>query len=190
MVSPFFALRMMRFIFFVFSSALLRSLATTPCFVTSIVPLGVVLLGFEGNEGELWLNGLLALGRAKKGKKQELVLGALTEKMYCTESGDTEAEEEIVRTALLRDGILRECEKKLALCAKPEKNKPFGFITKKQKKQIRGLYSRYRYLVVSFGEEYKNGREEYRKVFKETEDSIGSAQVTDRLKEKFDMFFA
>ena len=32
-----------------------------------------------------------------------------------------------------------ECEKKLALCAKPEKNKPFGFITKKQKKQIQKI---------------------------------------------------
>lgn len=145
---------------------------------------------YEGNEDQLWLNGLLALGRVKKSKKHALVLHALTENMYCTQSGETEKEEEIVRTALLRDGILREIERRLVICAAPEKKSPFGRLTKKQRKQIRALYGRYRYLIVSFGEEYKNGPKNYRQVFSEAEEKVATADVIGRLKEKFDLFFA
>lgn len=145
---------------------------------------------YEGNEDELWLNGLLALGTGKKGKKRTLILSALTEKMYCTETEEAEQEEEIVRVALLRDGILREIERRLAVNAAPTKKNPFGVLTKKQRKQIRGLYSRYRYLVVSFGDEYKNGRKAEREMFAQTQDRLATPEVTTRLKDKFDMFFA
>lgn len=144
---------------------------------------------YEGNEDQLWLNGLLVLGRGKK-NKQPLVLTALTEKMYCAESHEEEREGEIVQEALLRDGILREIERKLAVCAAPVKKNPFGRLTKKQRKQIRGLYSRYRYLVVSFGDEFKNGREADRVLFTEAESRIATPEVTARLKDKFDLFFA
>ena len=95
-------------------------------------------LRYEGNEEELWLNGLLKLGIKKKESKQALVLKALTEKMYCVETDDSETEESIIKEALLRDGIIREIEMKLADSAAPQKKNPFGCLTKQQRKQKNG----------------------------------------------------
>ena len=143
----------------------------------------------RGNEEELWLNGLLALGRKKAGKKHNLTLLPLTESMYCTESGETEIEKEIIRVAVLRNGCMMELEQTLARCCAPDKKKSFGKLSKKQKKQIRSLFAKYRYLTVSFGYEYQGGRKAECTIYSEAEQKIGMRAVTERLREKFSMFF-
>ena len=114
---------------------------------------------------------------------------SLTEKMYCTESGNSEKEKDIIRVALLRNGCMKEIEDTLAGCFVPDNAHPFGKASKKQRKLIRALFARYRYLMVSFGYRYQGGREAERTVYAAIEQTLGIQAVAERLKEKFAMFF-
>ena len=144
----------------------------------------------EGNEDELWLNGLLALGRRKKSKNHALTLHAVCNKMYCRETEDAGREEEIVRVALLKSGVLKEIETKMAVCTVPEKKNAFGSLSGKQSKQMRLLYGMYRFLMVSFGQEYQNGKEAERRVYADVEQTTGIQEAAGRLKEKFGLFLS
>ena len=145
-----------------------------------------------GNENQLWLNGLLLLGMKKKKQgKNALVLTSMKEKMYCVEAMDAEEEELIIQTALIRDGIFRKIEDSLAKTMKPEKSdRPTGSLLKRQKRAIKELFEMYRYMVVSFGENFEASQNRGTKiVFDITEDSLGTLEVADRLREKFTLFF-
>lgn len=143
----------------------------------------------EGNQGELWLNGLLIPGRRKKLRKHPLVLRALCEKMYCMETV-REAQEELVSAVLMRDGMLKETERKLAECAAPKTPGKFSGLTRKQKKQMRALYEQYRYLMVSFGSGYQTEQREERELWKVTEQKTEVKETAERLKEKFQFYFS
>ncbi|MBR6642816.1 MAG: hypothetical protein IKL28_04045 [Lachnospiraceae bacterium] len=145
----------------------------------------------EGNEGQLWLNGLLALGRKKKKEKNALVLTALKEQMYCVETTDATEEEEIIQMAVIRDGLFRKIENSMAKAIKPEKNgRPVGRLVRGQKKTLKELHGMYRYIVASFGEEYETTQNAERKQsWSVTVEALGTAEVTGRLDRKFGMFF-
>jgi len=146
----------------------------------------------EGNENQLWLNGLLQLGqKKKKSGKNTLVLTSMKEKMYCVEALETEDEELIIQTVLIKDGILRKIEDNLAKAMKPEKSdRPMGSLLKRQKRTIKELFEMYRYMVVSFGENYEASQKTAcKKTYDITEDNVGTLEVTDRLRDKFGLFF-
>ena len=143
-------------------------------------------LPFEGNETQLWLNGLLMLGNTKK--KNAFVMQALSEEMYCLEE---DAAGKIIPKALVRDGILRDVERQLAACLRPSNgNGLYCRPTGGQKKTLRGLFEFYRYLLVSFGTEYTTGRKEHKNTWKAVEDDLGTQELLKSLQEKFDLFFA
>lgn len=146
----------------------------------------------EGNENQLWINGLLQLGqKKKKSGKKALVLTSMKEKMYCTEMLETEEEELIIQTALIKDGILRKIEDALAKTMKPEKSdRPAGSLLKRQKRTIKELFEMYRYMVVSFGENYEaSQKQECKFTYDLTEEKLETLEVADRLREKFGLFF-
>lgn len=146
----------------------------------------------EGNENQLWINGLLQLGqKKKKSDKKALVLSSMKEKMYCTEARDTSEEALIIQTVLLKDAILREIEDTLAGIMKPEKSEcPAGGLSKRKKKEIKELFEMYRYMVVSFGENYEaSQKQECKFMYDLTEEKLESLEVADRLREKFGLFF-
>ena len=144
----------------------------------------------EGNENQLWLNNLLLLGQKKSGKK-ELAFSAMKEMMYCVETQDVPEEELIIQTVLIKDGILRKIEDALAKTMKPEKSdRPTGSLSKRQKKAILELYEMYRYMMVSFGENYEaSQKQECRSIYYITAEQLGTVEVINRLKEKFCLFF-
>lgn len=146
----------------------------------------------EGNESQLWLNGLLHLGQKKKKPgKNALVLTSMKERMYCTELLETEDEESIIQTVLVKDAILRKIEDALAKTMKPEKSdRPAGSLLRRQKRAIKELFEMYRYLVVSFGENYEaSQKQECKFTYDLTEEKLGTYEVTGRLKDKFGLFF-
>lgn len=146
----------------------------------------------EGNENQLWINGLLQLGqKKKKSGKKALVLTSMKEKMYCTEVLETEEEELIIQTVLIKDGILRKIEDALAKTMKPEKSdRPAGSLLKRQKRTIKELFEMYRYMVVSFGENYEaSQKQDCKFTYDITEEQLGTLEVADRLREKFGLFF-
>lgn len=142
-----------------------------------------------GNENQLWLNGLLHLGRKKKTQnKNSLIMNTLKHGMYCVES---EEEDQMIQVALIRDGIFRKIEDALAKIMKPEKaDYPVGSLSKRQKKELLELYGMYRYMVVSFGETYECSQQEFQKqIWMETEEALATNEVKKRLDYKFGMFF-
>lgn len=143
----------------------------------------------NSNENQLWLNGLLLLGRKKN--KNTLLMTAMKEQMYCTESTGVIEEEQMIQYAVIRDGIFRKMEDSLAKAIKPEKSdRPAGSLLKRQKRAVKELFEMYRYIVVSFGEGYEAAqREEWKQIWKETEQMLGTAEVTGRLDRKFNLFF-
>lgn len=146
----------------------------------------------EGNENQLWLNGLLQLGqKKKKSGKKALVLTSMKEKMYCTEAQETTDEEQIIQTVLIKDGILRKIEDSLAKTMKPEKSdRPTGTLSKRQKKAIKELFEMYRYMVVSFGENFEATQiPECKFTYELAEEKLETLEVANRLKEKFNLFF-
>lgn len=146
----------------------------------------------EGNESQLWLNGLLQLGRKKKKSgKKALVLTSMKEKMYCAESMGTEDEEAVIQSALMKDGILRQIEDALAKEMQPQKKDcAAGSLLKRQKRAIKELFDVYRYIVVSFGENYEaSQKQECKFTYDFTEEKLGTLEVADRLREKFGLFF-
>lgn len=145
----------------------------------------------EGNENQLWLNGLLQLGqKKKKSGKKALVLTSMKENMYCTEMFETEEEEAVIQTVLIKDGILRKIEDALAKAMKPENSdRPAGSLQKRQKRTIKELFEMYRYMVISFGENYEaSQKQECKFTYDFTEEKLGTAEVADRLREKFGLF--
>lgn len=146
----------------------------------------------EGNENQLWLNGLLVLGQKKKQSgKKALVLSSMREKMHCVETKDIAEEEWIIQTVLIKDGVLRKIEDAFAKTMKPEKSdRPAGSLLRRQKKAIRELYEMYRYIIVSFGENYEaSQKKECKSLYNLTAEQVGTAEVITRLKEKFSLFF-
>ena len=146
----------------------------------------------EGNENQLWLNGLLMLGhKKKKSGKKALVLSTMKEKMYCVEALETLDEEQIIQTALIKDAILRKIEDALAMAMKSENNDfPAGGLAKQQERTIKDLYEKYRYMVVSFGENYEaSQKQECKFTYDFTEENLETSEVADRLREKFGLFF-
>lgn len=145
----------------------------------------------EGNEDQLWLNGLLQLGRKKKKNKKALVLTSMKEQMYCVENQETLEEEQLIQYAIIRDGVFRKMEDALAKAVKPEKSdRPAGRLLKRQKKAVKELFEMYRYLVVSFGEGYQAAqKKEQKQLWEATEFSLGTTEVTNRLEKKFGLFF-
>ena len=145
----------------------------------------------ENEQGELWLNGLLLLGKKNKKQKNGLSMTSLKESMYCTENEMIPEEEVLVQAALVRDGVFRRLEDALAKVMKPEKSdRPAGKVSRHQKKEIRELYELYRYLVVSFGEGYEASQKECQaELWRKTEQRLVTTAVEERLKKKFDMFF-
>ena len=145
-----------------------------------------------GNENQLWLNGLLQLGRKKKKQgKKALLLSAMKEKMYCIESKEIVEEEQIVQHALIRDGVFRRIEDALAKAMRPEKgDRPSGNLTERQLKEVKGLFEIFRYIVISFGEAYEaSQKKDQKEMFTITEKALGTAEVIERLHKKFGMFF-
>ncbi len=145
-----------------------------------------------GNENQLWLNGLLALGRkSTKPEKSALVLSAMKEQMYCVEALTEKEEEQMIQMALVRDGIFRKIEAALAKAIKPEKaDRPVGSLLKRQKREIKELFEMYRYIVVSFGENFEcTQKAEKKELWKATETALGTPEVTERLQKKFALFF-
>lgn len=146
----------------------------------------------EGNENQVWLNGLLLLGRKnKKQNKKALVLYSMKEKMHCVERMEIAEEAQIVQSVLIRDAVLRKIEDSLAKAIKPEKgDRPAGRLSGGQKKEVKELFEMYRYMVVSFGEGYEaSQKEEHRYAFTVSENALETAEVMERLKEKFGLFF-
>ena len=146
----------------------------------------------EGNENQLWLNGLLQLGQKKKqANKNKLILSSMKEKMFCMETFETADEELIIQTVMIRDGILRKIEDALAKTMKPEKSdRPAGKLLKRQKRAIKELYEMYRYIVVSFGENYETSqKQECKFIYDLVAERLETTEVEDRLKEKFGLFF-
>ena len=142
------------------------------------------------NENQLWLNGLLQMGQKKQGKNS-LLMAAMKEKMFCTESCEVKEEEAIIQVALIRDGIFRKIEDALAKAMKPENGeRPAGSLLKRQKKEIKQLFEMYRYIRVSFGENYESTqKKEQKKIWTVTEEMLGTAEVIGRLERKFELFF-
>ncbi len=145
----------------------------------------------EGNETQLWLNGLLQLGQKKKSSKKALLLTSMKERMYCVESCETKEAEQMIQNVLIRDGMFRRIEDALAKAMKPEKSdRPAGDLTKRQRKEIKALFDMYRYIVVSFGEGFEAAQKaEQKQLWKCTEESLGTGEVTCRLDRKFGLFF-
>ena len=143
----------------------------------------------NGNTDQLWLNGLFLLGKEKQ--KKGLVLTAIKEQMYCVETKDLQVEEQIIQNALIRDGIFRKIEDALAKAMKPESNdRPFGALLKSQKRQIKELFEMYRYIVVAFSENYESAQKNGQKqLWQDTMHALGTAEVEERLKSKFALFF-
>lgn len=144
----------------------------------------------NGNENQLWLNGLLALGRKKQNRKS-LVMTSMKEKMYCVENEELADEEQMVQNAVIRDGVFRKIEDALAKAMKPEKSdRPAGSLLKRQKREVKELFEMYRYIVVSFGESFVvTQKKEQKKLWNITETMLGTKEVTDRLDRKFGLFF-
>jgi len=145
-----------------------------------------------GNENQLWLNGLLMLGRKKKKQgKKALVLTSMKEQMYCVENTELKEEEQMVQNALIRDGIYRKMEDAMAKAIKPEKSdRPAGSLQRRQKNTVRELYEMYRYIVVSFGENYETTqKKEQKNLWNTTVTALGTAEVEKRLDRKFGLFF-
>lgn len=145
----------------------------------------------EGNETQLWLNGLLQLGRKKNKNKKALVLSAMKEQLYCVESREAKDEEQIIQSALIRDGVFRKIEASLAKALKPEKSdRPAGSISKRQKREVKDLFEIFRYIVVSFGEGFEvTQKVEQKQIWQDTGEALGTAEVTGRLDKKFGLFF-
>lgn len=144
-----------------------------------------------GNETQLWLNGLLSLGGKKKKEKKSLVLTAMKEQMYCTESTEVADDAQLIQMAVIRDGVFRKIEDATAKAIRPEKSdRPAGSLLKRQKRAVKELFELYRYMVVSFGEGYEaTQKAEKKQLWTQTEQNLGTREVTDRLDRKFDMFF-
>jgi len=145
-----------------------------------------------GNESQLWLNGLLLLGRKKKKQnKQTLVLASMKEQMYCVENAELKEEVHMIQNALIRDGIFRKMEDAMAKAIKPEKSdRPAGSLLKRQKKAVKDLFEMYRYIVVSFGENYEATQKKEQKIlWNSTVTALGTAEVEKRLDRKFGLFF-
>jgi hypothetical protein len=138
------------------------------------------------------INGLLQFGQKQmQSGKKALVLSSMKERMYCTEKTETTDEELIIQTVLIKDGILRKIEDSLAKTMKPEKSdRPTGSLLKRQKKAIKELFEMYRYMVVSFGENYEaTQKPECKFTYGLTEEKLETLEVTERLREKFGLFF-
>ncbi len=145
----------------------------------------------EGNENQLWLNGLLKLGDTRKKEKKPLMLTAIREQMYCIENSGVEEEERLIQVAVIKDGVFRRMEHSLAEEVAPENgNHPTGSLLKRQKRAVKELFEMYRYLVVCFGEECEATQKNTQKqIWKKAEDELETGEVTSRLDRKFGMFF-
>lgn len=147
----------------------------------------------QGNENQLWLNGLLRLGKKKKthSGKQQLIFHSLSESMYCVEHMARKEEEQIIQIALIRDSVLRKIEDSLAKTIRPEEGeRPTGMLKKYQRKEVKRLFELYRFLLVSFGENYETAQNpEQKSVFDTVQTALGTGEVIRRLKEKFSLFF-
>lgn len=144
----------------------------------------------EGNETQLWLNGLLTLGRKKK-QKNSFTLISMKDRLYCVENRELPEEEQMIQIALVRDGVFRKMEDSMAKAMKPEKSdRPAGKLSRRQRKTLKELYEMYRYMVVSFGENFETApKDEQKQLWKTTETSLGTDEVTGRLDRKFGLFF-
>lgn len=147
----------------------------------------------QGNENQLWLNGLLRLGKKTKthSGKQQLLFHSLSESMYCVEHTERKEEEQIIQIALIRDSVLRKIEDSLAKTIRPEEGeRPTGMLKKYQRKEVKRLFELYRFLLVSFGENYEAAQNpEQKSVFDTVQAALGTGEVIRRLKEKFSLFF-
>lgn len=146
----------------------------------------------EGNENQLWLNGLLLMGKNKKEKKKtSLILTAMKKQMYCTETVRTEESDQVVQVALIRDGVFRKIEDAMAKAMKPENSEqPVGSLLKRQKREIKELFEMYRYMIVSFGESYEvTQNKEQKELWEIVETALKTREVVGRLDKKFGLFF-
>ncbi len=144
-----------------------------------------------GNENQLWLNGLLELGRKKKKSKKALVLSAMKTRMYCVENQETADEDKTIQYAVVKDGILRKIEDALAGAMKPERDVcPTGRLLKRQKRAIKDLFELYRYVMVSFAEHCEATQDKTQKaLWQTTERSLETGELKERLEKKFGLFF-
>ncbi len=145
-----------------------------------------------GYENQLWLNGLLHLGqKEKKHAKKQMIFNSLSDYMYSVENTEIKEEEQIIQIALIRDGVLRKIEDSLAKIIRPEEDeRPTGVLKKYQKKEVKRLFEMYRFLIVSFGETYEaTQKAEQKQVFAMVQAALGTIDVINRLKEKFELFF-
>ncbi|MBO5353219.1 MAG: hypothetical protein J6A77_07955 [Lachnospiraceae bacterium] len=148
----------------------------------------------EGEAVELWPNALMQMGGKKEKKKKgrsDLVLYPMKEYLYCVEAQEVRDEEQLIQTALIRDGVFRKIEDALAKAIRPENgDRPSGSLLKRQKQEIKALFEIYRYMMVSFGENFETAqRAELKPVWQQTEQRLGTTAVTERLQKKFALFF-
>jgi len=145
----------------------------------------------EGNETQLWLNGLLQLGRKKqKASKKALVLTGMKSHMYCAENHGVREEEQLIQNAILKDGVLRKIEDAMAKAMEPEGNRPAGILLKRQKREIKELFDTYRYTVISFGEAYEAAQlEDQKMLWRNVAEYLEISEVGNRLEKKFGLFF-
>ena len=115
----------------------------------------------------------------------------MKEKMYCLKEMELSDEVQIIQSVMIRDAVFRKIEDALAKAMKPEKSdRPAGKLSRGQKREIKDLYTMYRYMLVSFGEAYEASQNFERKlVYEVTEDALETEEVKSRLKEKFGCFF-
>ena len=115
----------------------------------------------------------------------------MRESMYCAEKQDAEAEDQLIQVCLVKDGVFRRIENALARAVKGEHEEVLaGSLNKRQKRRIKELFEIYRYMVVSFGESYEGTQQMVQKeLFKKTVEMLATAEVEERLKNKFGLFF-
>lgn len=154
----------------------------------------VTTVPVEGEVTQSWPNALLQIGAGgnkKKKGKSELLLYPMKEYLYCVETKEIREEEQLIQTALIRDGVFRRIEDALAKAIRPENGeRPSGSLLKRQKQEIKQLFEIYRYMMVSFGENFESAqRAELRPVWQQTEQRLETKAVTERLQKKFALFF-
>lgn len=146
----------------------------------------------KGEQLHYWPNELLLFGRKKKKKKKrDLTLLPMKEYLYCVEAKEVREEEQLIQTALIRDGVFRRIEDALAKAIRPENgDRPTGSLLKRQKQEIKELFEMYRYMTVAFGESFEaTQRAELKPIWQQTEKRLETTAVTGRLQKKFDLFF-
>lgn len=153
---------------------------------------GLTTFSQETKVREFWPNELLLIGRKRrKRKKRELQLSPMKEYLYCVEAKEIKEEEQLIQIALIRDGVFRRIEDALAKAIRPEgSDRPAGSLLKRQKREIKGLFDMYRYMIVAFGENFEaTQKAELKPIWQQTIQRLETTVVIERLQKKFDLFF-